>query len=359
MTTWSPASTSPMSARVTSPAPRRVWREVFGNDPDALPSQSPQWVDAICAFGPYRDASRLYELSDGSRAVLPMVSRTGLGGDLRIRDSMLFAWGFGGPVADAGVTPAVLAAVVCDLESSRGLRTHIRPNPLHAALWQGAATGRRRVRAVPARAQVLDLDGGFDAVWGRFFATTRTQVRKAERLGVQVETATGTRLLTTFHQLLRTSVDRWADQQHEPRALAQWRLARRDPPDKLAAIADHLGDACRISIAWYDGRPAAGVLVLRDRNAHFTRAAMDKALAGPSRASTLLQRNAIEQACAAGCRHYHMGESRAGSGVDEFKRRFGATAYDYAEYYFETLPFHSVDQGVRTAVKRVIGFKDV
>jgi hypothetical protein len=153
-------------------------------------------------------------------------------------------------------------------------------------------------------------------------------------------------------------VDRWAEQQHEPRALAQWRLARRDPVDKFVAVTRSLGSACRTSIAWYDGRPAAGIIVLRGRNAHFTRAAMDKDLAGPSRASTLLQKVAIQDACEAGCRRYHMGESSAGSGVSDYKERFGAEAHPYDEYYFETLPLLRVDQAARTVVKRTIGFRD-
>lgn len=346
--------------RVTGPVQREVWRRVLASDPDAVPSQAPEWVDALCSTGRYRDVSLQYETAQGQLAVLPMVARAGwwvpAGGT---RDSMPPAWGFGGPLVEGGVNRRLLVAVATDLATHPRLRVHLRPNPLHAELWASATAGLPHLTSKPARAHVLDLAGGFDAVWrDRFKSTTRTQVRKAERLGVEVETDTTGRLVPVFHQLLRQSVDRWASQQHEPRALARVRLARRDPVDKLLAVARSLGDGCRISIAWYDGRPAAGIIVLRGRNAHFTRAAMDKDLAGPSRASSLLQKVAIEEACEAGCRKYHMGESSTGSGVSDFKDRFGARAYPYHEYFFESLPLSSVDQITRTAVKRAIGFRD-
>ncbi|HEU4514593.1 MAG TPA: GNAT family N-acetyltransferase [Nocardioidaceae bacterium] len=346
--------------RVTGPVDRGVWRRVLASDPDAVPSQAPEWIDALCSTGRYRDASLQYETANGRLAVLPMVARTGWwappGG---ARDSMPPAWGFGGPLVEDGTDRELLAAVATDLATHPRLRVHLRPNPLHAELWAAAMTGLPHVTTKPARAHVLDLAGGFDVVWrDRFKPTTRTQVRKAERLGVEIETDTTGRLVPVFHQLLRRSVDRWAAQQHEPRALAQWRLARRDPVDKLLAVAHSLGEACRTSIAWYGGRPAAGIIVLRGRNAHFTRAAMDKEISGPTRASSLLQKVAIEEACAAGCGKYHMGESSTGSGVSDFKDRFGAQAYPYQEYIFESLPLSSADQVARTAVKRAIGFRD-
>ncbi len=45
---------------VISPAPREEWRAVIAGDPQALPEHAPEWTDALCAAGPYADASRLY-----------------------------------------------------------------------------------------------------------------------------------------------------------------------------------------------------------------------------------------------------------------------------------------------------------
>jgi lipid II:glycine glycyltransferase (peptidoglycan interpeptide bridge formation enzyme) len=206
---------------------------------------------------------------------------------------------------------------------------------------------------------VLDLSGGFDTVWQqRFKAATRSQVRKAERMGVVVETDTTGRLLPELHALLRTSVDRWARRQHEPARLAQARFARRDPPTKLQAIAERLGGSCRVSVARLDGHPVAAILVLQGRNAHYTRGAMDEELASHTQANRLLHKVAIAAACEAGCGTYHMGESGASAGLSQFKSRFGAVAHPYHEYFVERLPLHRLDQLARTAAKRVLGFHD-
>jgi hypothetical protein len=154
------------------------------------------------------------------------------------------------------------------------------------------------------------------------------------------------------------SVERWASQQHEPLALARLRARRRDPLSKFRAIAGALSGACCIWVAWAGERPAAAILVLRGRNASYTRGAMDKQLAGPTRANYLLHQLAIEDACAAGCRWYHFGESGASDRLAQFKTRFGAQPYPYAEYYVERIPLTRAEKHARAVAKRAIGFRD-
>jgi hypothetical protein len=267
------------------------------------------------------------------------------------------SWGMGGLLASGGVRAADVAAVFADLAARPALRISIRPSPLHAGHWDAARP--RRAITVPRLAHVLDLGGGFGTVWGqRFSGTARTAVRKAERSGVTAECDSTGRLLPVFYALWERSVDRWAAQQNEPQRLARWRAHRRDPYDKLELIARTLGDACRVWVAWHDGRAAAALIVLQGANAHYTRGAMDKDLAGPTRANYLLHRLAIEDACAAGCRRYHMGETGTSASLAQFKSRFGALPHTYAEYRLERVPISAADAGLRTAVKRAIRFRD-
>jgi hypothetical protein len=345
---------------VSTPAPRQVWRELLAADPQALPTQSPEWVDCVCSEAGYVDASRLYETADGRRALLPMVRRAHGREWTASRHSMPASWGFGGLVADGEVTADLVGSVVDDLAGLRSLRVHVRPNPLHAESWAAAMSGRPGVTVIPARAHVLDLTGGFEEVWGRRFrSSTRRHVRQAESRGVQVETDTTGRLVPEFYELLRRSTDRWAEHQREPAWLAQLRRGHRDPLKKFQAMAASLGGAWQLSVARYDGRPAAAILVLRGRNAHYTRGAMDEALAGPTQANKLLHKVAIEDACRSGCAFYHMGESGESDGLSQFKSRFGAEPHRYAEYWIERLPLKRADQWLRRGVKRAIGFRDV
>lgn len=177
------STAAPGGMQVVTPAPRQMWRRLFDADTDALADHGPEWIDAMCHDGRYADASRLYELPDGRRFVLPLTRRRGMagvGGWLACHPP---AWGIGGlvgPGADAGVVTAVLA----DLRQVGAARTWIRPNPLHAAQWAVAAREQDMV-VLPRRAHVIDLVGGPDAVLARMPASTRKKLRSAARRGVR------------------------------------------------------------------------------------------------------------------------------------------------------------------------------
>lgn len=345
-----------VTVKVTSPAPRDAWRDILESSAAGLVTQTPDWLDSICAVDGCEDASRLYETSDGRQLVLPVVRRR-LPGRLSTQASLPSNWGIGGLVGRDAVRPQDVATVTADLAGLPDLRTSIRPNPLDGPAW--AAGCLSSAIAAPRTAHVLDLEGGFDTVWSkRFAALTRTGVRKAERSGLIVECDTTGRLVPVFYRLFSLSVARWARQQHEPLFLAAWRARRRDPVEKFQHLARALGDAFRIWVAWRDGKPAATILVLQGANAHYTRGAMDKELAGPVSANDLLHKLAIEEACRAGCRYYHMGETGTSASLARFKARFGARPYPYAEYRLERLPITKADNLVRGFGKRLIRFKD-
>ena len=341
------------SVSVTTPADRGVWEEVLAADPRALVTQSPVWLDCLCQVGGYVDASRLYELADGRRLVVPLARKPGFFRQASLPES----WGFGGALVEGELTAADARVVLDDLGESRTLRTSLRPNPLSAGAW--AAAGGDRALATPRLAHVLDLEGGFDRVWNeRFTPHARRAVQKAERSGLSVECDTTGRLVPVYYDLYERSLERWAHNLHEPLWLARLRAQRRDPRRKIEAIARALGASARVWVASLDGRPAAALLVLQGANAHYTRGAMDRELAAPTRANHLLHRLAIEDACTAGCGVYQMGESGTSSGLARFKEGFGATPSRYAEYHLERLPITATDRYVRSAVKRVIGFQE-
>ena len=355
-----PAGPSHVSAagslRVTTPVPRDVWEEVVAADPQALVCQTPQWIDALTACG-HSDASRLYETPSGGRLVLPLVRRGRLRpAGLSPLASMPDAWGMGGLIADVRLEAADLAAVVADLRSLPAPSVRVRPNPFHARVWE-EATGGGSI-ALPRRAHVVDLRGGADEVWRTMTKTGRNRIRKGERSGLDVECDTTGRLVPVFHQLLQVSVERWARHQHEPLALARFRANRRDPLAKLERMAAALGDAMRVWVASKDGEPVAATIVLVGANASATRGAMNKALAAPTCANQLLEWLAIQDACAAGCDAYHLGESGPSRSLARYKEQFGARPVDYAEHRFERLPLTRADTLARSAVKRALRFRD-
>jgi len=288
--------------------------------------------------------------------VLPLARRR-LPSGLTTQASLPSSWGFGGLLSEGELRPKDVAAVLADLAGTGALRTSLRPNPLGSEAWSAARA--RGAVTVPRLAHVLDLSGGFGRVWTRRFSDrTRRAVRKAERSGLTLECDTTGRLVPVYYDLFERSLRRWARELHEPVKLAVLRGRRRDPLSKLEAVTRTLGPSCRLWVAWLDGRPAAAILVLQAANAHYTRGVMEKELAAPTRANFLLHRIAIEDACQAGCRAYHMGETGASTGLARFKEAFGAEPRPYAEYHLERLPITRADRAARGLVKRAIGFRE-
>lgn len=346
----------PIDLKVTTPAPRDVWQMLMASDAEAVPYQSPEWVDSLCALGTHEDASRLYE--DGDRQiVLPLVRRRRLPTVLATAASMPSAWGMGGLLASEPVGVDLVRAIFTDLAALPYVRIRIRPNPRLGDLWAAAAP--RNVLSTPRRAHVIDLEGGFDKVWTtRFTKETRSRVRKAEKNDIRVERDTTGRLVPVFYDLLRRSIDRWARMQNEPRFMARFRGGIRDPIRKFETIAAGMGEACRIWVAWVNGQPAAASLVLQKGNVNDSRGAIDREVAANTGANDLIQMLAIREACEAGCRYYHLGETGNSGSLAHYKARFGAQPYSYAEYCLERLPLTRVDAMARTLIKNAIGFRD-
>jgi Acetyltransferase (GNAT) domain len=347
VTPVAPAPRRTPMASVRSPAPRDVWDRLVASDPRSLPSQTPAWTDVVCSVDGLQDASRLYETTDGRLLVLPLVRRRLLGMPLA-EASLPHGWGPGGLVAGDGVVlPGDVRAVVDDLADRRIPLVTLRPSPATGRVWDEAAP--IPAARYPRMAQTLDLEGGFAAVWeARFKRDTRNRVRRAERAGVLVERDDTGRLVPAFQRLYLRSVARWARRDGRPLALARWRAARQEPDAKLATVSATMGRSCRVYLASVQGRPAAAIVVLFGMaGASYWRGAMDEEVAGRTYANYLLHRTAIEDACAAGCSAYHMGDSAPGSQLALFKSRFGAEECLYASYRLERLPLASATDRAR------------
>lgn len=353
----SDAATLDSAVKVSTDVPDSLWRQLTSADPEALPYQAPEWIAAACDAANLVNVSRCYLAADGSRHVLPLVRPANLPRLTSSLSSMPPAWGMGGLISEAPPSVELVRTVMHDLQQLGYLSVNIRPNPRHAAIW--AAARPQGYTARSRRAHVLDLRGGFDHVWAqRFNARTRNNISKAERSGVEVEFDTTGRLLPAFYELFEYSLLRWADAQNEPHWLARWRGHQRDPLSKLQTIAAHMGSMCRIGLARIEGRPAAAIMVLEGRNANYSRAVMNQDLVRNLGVNELLHRHAISHAIDSGCSFYHMGESGQSESLARFKEKLGAEPIDYAEYYCERWPVSRVDNAARTAVKRLIGFKD-
>lgn len=338
-----------------APASRGEWEEIAATDPAALPMQTPAWVAGICATGPYVDVSRLYRRPDGGRLVLPLVRRKARPGPLGIQRSLPAA--YGGLVSEGGLlTHHDVTAVLADL--GRDLRGSIVMTPnSHMGEHYDKAEGWSSIER--KWAQVVDLSGGFEEVWSRRFSSSvRRAVRKAERSDIKVVRDTTAELLPQFHELYEKSVVRWAKQSGLPPAVALWRASRRESLDKLRGLATSMGESCVTWMAFVDGAPAAGIIVLtHGAHSQYWHGAMDLDLAGRVRANDLLHKLAIEEACTRGHDQYWLGRSDPDSGLWKFKAGFGASPAPYATYTVEQLPLIQTVDVLRSTAKRAFRAK--
>ncbi|MDX5563265.1 GNAT family N-acetyltransferase [Streptomyces sp. ID05-04B] len=350
-------NTSAGPVQITTPAPRGTWSKLADEDPATRITQTPVWLDCICATGPYRDASRLYEFEDGRRLLLPLVASRRRPLWLGEEESWPGEWGIGGHLCPGGVGSTEARAVFDDLERRPANRVSVRFRPEEDDVWARTAPASFRVQS--QEIHVLNLEGGFRTVWERrFHQGVRRGVRRAEKSDIDVEVDRTGRLVPVFYDLFEQSIVRWAEQQHEPLALARWRRKHVFPLRLLETVAARLGDSYAMWMAWHAGEPAAAIIVLRHNNhALFWRAAMNRELAHPTRANHLLHRLAIEDLCATGCRQYDFGGSLQGESLARFKESFGTDRSPSARYYRERLPLYAPDRGLRKAVRRAIRFQ--
>ncbi|MEY9847193.1 GNAT family N-acetyltransferase [Streptacidiphilus sp. MAP5-3] len=344
----------PTHPEVVSPAPRSEWNRLLASDPAASVFQTPAWFDAVVRLTGGRDASRLYTTGDGRRLLLPLVRRTPLPG-IALDAAYPHRMGPGGLLATGGLRPADVELVLSDLlgvgfGAPRGARSvGVRISAMHDVTdrWEqglalGAAPG---VDVIRSRVHVLDLDGGFARVRDdRFHASTRKNVRKAERSGLTVERDVTGRSVPAFYDLyLRWSAER-ARKSGLPWPLAAALARRREPLPMFRTLATTLDGACRIWLARYDDEPVAGLMTFVHRNHAISfRSYAVKELAS-LRAGLLLQRTAIEDACEQGCRFYSMGMSGGVEGIEAHKESMGATPRTVLECRRERLPLTRVEE---------------
>ena len=295
---------------IASPAPRDIWRGVLRDDPGATALQTPEYLDAVVTATGGTDVSRFYQLRDGRQLVLPLVRRPSRLG-LHLDRGYPNGYGQGGMLATGGLLADDVRAVVRDLRGqSLSLwigGAHHTSEQWSAGLLPGVTDHRRRV-------DVIELDSGYaddlEAFRAdRFSDPTRRELLRAVRAGVEVEKDTTGRLVPLFHEIYRAWVERWIPRSGLPPLVARRTAMRQEPYAKFATVAARTGDACRMFLAWYQGRPvAAAIMLVHGQHAVAWRSYSIAEPPTPVSAHLLTQVTAIEDAVSSGCRSIDLGQ---------------------------------------------------
>ncbi len=340
---------------VTGAEARAEWQRIAAAAPLSA-GRLPVWSDLVCASGRFVDATRAYLRPDGRVLVLPLVRRRATPGPLALYESPPHGWDLGadsgGLVSASPVTPQDVEAVASDLAGLPAARVRVWPGTADRSAWQEAdLTGwLRQSRTM----HVVDLPAaGGPPVLTTLSRNTRKRVRRGERSFTVEHDDTG-RLLPVFQDLLRRSVDVWAEQHWLPTAAARMVLTRRDAPGRRADLVRRMGGGLRVWVASESGRPVAAIVVVsHGPTAAYWGGATDKGAAGNRGAGQILHAHALQAAVEEGRLYYDMGSSGTPEQVT-FKESMGAHPVEVLSMAVEHLPVTATEAALRGGLRTAL-----
>ena len=178
---------------------------------------------------------------------------------------------------------------------------------------------------------VLDLTLGFDAIWNNSFsAKTRNMCRKAERGGLSVAMDCSTDAITAYASLYRLSAVGWG---------------YREPPYPDALFEMLLAtDHAELWVARVDGEIVAGaVMLLGSEDLMYWSGAMNRDFRHVAPSNAII-RAVVETACARNLSYLDFGASSGLSGVEAFKRSFGAQPREYRSISLSTWRYRHLER---------------
>lgn len=183
---------------------------------------------------------------------------------------------------------------------------------------------------------VLDLSPGFEELWAHAFgAKTRNMCRKAERGGVTVTPESRPEAVAVYQSLYRAS------------ALG-WGYSVPPYPDALfAALLSN--EHAELWLARAGHEAVAGAVMLRgSEDLLYWSGAMNREFRHLAPSNAII-RAVVEDACRRGIAYLDFGSSAGISGVETFKRSFGAQEREYRTVSLTTLRYRQLERARRAA----------
>jgi hypothetical protein len=218
------------------------------------------------------------------------------------------------------------------------------PRPQHVeALFASLQCGRLDVcggaggsppgagRLASFSTHVLDLTPGYAAVWSDSFpAKTRNMCRKAERGGLTVEQDASPESIAAYAALYRASSKVWGyDTPPYPDVLFEALLA---------------SEWAELWLARIDGAIVGGAVMLRGSDdLLYWSGAMNRDYRHLAPSNAII-RAVVEDACERGIAYLDFGASAGLSGVEAFKRSFGAQERDYTVATLSTWGYRQLER---------------
>lgn len=217
---------------------------------------------------------------------------------------------YGGPATagDEEAFDGLLATYAALLERPRVIETG----------WVDFRNRRPGARGLKSVTHVVDLAGGFDAVWSeRFASDRRKRARRASRLGVVVETSQAADDLEAHYRIYARRVRAFGTQAPFPLELFQ-------------ELKSRGGENVRLFVARHDGEVVGGHFNFYHGSEVIAWYGMTSERGDELQAGTLLYAECIRDACERGLSTYNLGGSLARQSLIDYKVSLGGEAYQYA-----------------------------
>ena len=296
-----------MKAEVIENPPRSFWDQVAAESSLATPYHAPLWAEALVrAYRKYEIATIGFLFEDGTQAIIPMLS-SARGLFVRRRRYKSFGFGsYGGPIY-TGTWDEEKTEAVFSFFKNRKARLHFDGNPL----WHHRFP--QYVQQQQIDTYVLRLDQPLEDIFRNFSDTHRRGIKTATKRGVVIRRSSTDADIDAYRVMYADSINRWGDA-----------TIIRFPEGLIRTMLKSDPEHVTLWIAEVEGRAVAGIIVLYwNSMAHYWLGATRQGCE-EYHAPVLLQWHAIQDACARSLLLYDFAPSGSLSGVEEFKRRFGA-----------------------------------
>lgn len=303
----------PDARRTGSTVDATRWDAFVAGHPDGTAFHRLGWLRAVAGTLGHRVWA--LEARDGAgatRGVLPLAQvRSRLFGNYLV--AVPFA-SYGGPLGDADAAQALAAHAVALTRARGGQLLELRcRRGLTSDLHDFAISARKVTVTLP-------LDGGAEAVFGRFPSKLRSQVRRSERDGVVVRVAP--HQVVPFHAVYSEHM-RDLGTPGLPRAF-------------FASLAEQFGDDLLFAIATLDGTPiacGAGFRYGDEFEITWASALRSHSRIAPNMA---LYWRLMAHLADAGVRTFNFGRCTVDSGTHRFKRQWGGVDEPLPWYQWRT-----------------------
>ncbi len=361
-----------------SPSDTREWNDFFRSTNVASFSQSPQWADIWTRYtnGAYQPEPWIAQLPSGKRVLFPISRQryaAGTGNIMHAAPGGTYgSWlaGDGEELSRSEETVLIrntaeqfgsLVMRLFPFYSDGSIRSLSGKEYPDKKLGYGSAAADASFPAEkemaglqirPDRSHVLDCSEGFDVIrqsWMHGRGAMKRKIQKAEEAGVSIRRASGEKDLDTYYQLYLQTIRNWAPPPSHVYGREMFSILLADQfsgngnvqsaADTFDPVFSNTGNNARrdktgsnsgaeMWLADFEGDVVAGVIVLRG-NRH---TAYWHGCSGPEgrklRAMNLLMARLIARSCETGDMWFDFNPSQNISGVEQFKKSFGAVAAD-------------------------------